>query len=504
MSQMQYNPGAYAPLLSAREFAKTAAAKKPGASWQGYKNFVTATRMKRAAGRAASAAADPSGFALNQVQSGLLTPLQQNTQATNLTNATLKAQLAAIDAASSAQRTQTSNQADRAQGFALALAKLTAANPDAIAGEYRDTADRLKGYGTGLTGAVADAENTAANTTAQHLADQGLTQQVGSYDPASLRNSLQIANVVNPAKNLEGQAANAYAEAQFNRAAQSSQMGGIAQDYLQKLDALRTSDTAQKDALQAGRPAAFLQALSQIQGNQGSLLNTYIQGQYLQNSLGQANQKTNLLGTLDAAKSNSTGYQVDSYGQPIYDANGNLQPIKGYKIGAGGTPVKIPTAKTTTAKTATPGEISSYLGTLKPTQATQTITTRDANGNSTSHPAPYGAATYPVTFTAALKRLTTWGGMTDAEARQTLQSVYPRGTAGRGWLTNEEQAALRKAGLQSAAGVKTVKGYAPIGFLTINQHNALKGLGMLPDGHWIYPKNKAGTMDLPARWVINH
>lgn len=76
----------------------------------------------------------------------------------------------------------------------------------------------------------------------------------------------------------------------------------------------------------------------------------------------------------------------------------------------------------------------------------------------------------------AYKRLRAFG-KSDQQARAVLNTAYQRGQQGRAWVTNEEQAALSKAGQPSKATL--VNGH---GVLSPKQYAALKAAGKLPPG----------------------
>jgi hypothetical protein len=296
--------------LTPSQFAKTTAGRKPGADYQGYVSWVRKTRNQR---QNARLQADPYGYnaALAQFRSTLLTPAQQSAQVAKQVNTGLSAALAQIASSYRASQQQTSNQATRAQGYAQALANMTATAPNQIADIYNQAAERLKGWGTGLTGAYAEAEQQANDRATAALAATGTPTAtatgnlpVSSYDPAALRNVLQYTGVVAPGKNLQEEAANAAALARFQRASDVSQVGAIAQDYLQKGQALAAEMAGKKADLLATRPELIEKAAAELRSQTGQGWQSFlsalqssrsadiqqrasdIQAKYLENTLG--------------------------------------------------------------------------------------------------------------------------------------------------------------------------------------------------------------------------
>lgn len=198
----------------------------------------------------------------------------------------------------------------------------------------------------------------------------------------------------------------------------------------------------------------------------------------------------------DATLSKTYGYKVDQYGNAIPDANGNIQPLPGYKVGNNGTVVPPPKGGGKTG--------------AKPPSATQTAAliqkwhdgtptksqVEDANPDSNGNPV-YHTKTVPgkgVPFQQALQRLITMG-YDNKTAREKLQGYYKRGDNGRGWLTNEEQGALAKAKVTPRAYTNS-----GVGYLRPDQAAALKQVGLLPPGHWI--QGRTNVKDLGPVYII--
>ena len=234
---------------------------KPHATWQGYNNWVTKTRVARAAKQNAN----PLGSLTQRLLASIPTPAQQTTQATTSVDAALKSTLAGYTSASKIDQLATENQSKRAQGFATALANLTSPSPEAVKHDYQEAADRMRLYGTGLTGAVEAAQQGAAGAAAEHLKAQDASAVgVGDYDPASMRNTLQMSGVVIPGTSLEEEAANQEQLARGQRTADVYQVKGIADQYDQKTQDLRDALALKKTELLATRPELLQKALDSL------------------------------------------------------------------------------------------------------------------------------------------------------------------------------------------------------------------------------------------------
>jgi hypothetical protein len=235
---------------------------------------------------------DPTGMnaLLRLYSSQMLTPQQQWAQAQSMVNNQISQGMAGMQSQLAYQNWLAGQNAQKAAGYAQALAQATAPNSQQILDAYKGAAGAMGAFGTGLTGAVQQAQQDAASHAASQLAGFGLTPSggatgqtagmVGSYDPNDIRNAAQYAGVTIPATTLEGEGANAMAQAQYARAASVGNVGQIANQYLMQnaqeqaqmmsqmmgLQAQRPSlmSTAYMNARQAGREdmAALSQALS--------------------------------------------------------------------------------------------------------------------------------------------------------------------------------------------------------------------------------------------------
>src|SRR5215471_4137424 len=242
--------------------------QKPNGNYQTYLNFISRARTSRAAGATAAPAAaplDPLSAATARFMNMMPGPAGINAQ--------VNAELAANKAEVAAQQQFLANQATRAQGFASALATATAPNPQQIASQYQDAADRLRAYGTGLTGSVQAAQQAEASQSADAAkAITGGLGSVGGYDPDAIRNAVQMTGVVLPGGSLERAAADAAVRAAYNNQASVGQVGMIAQDYLNQGNQLQAQLAARNIAAQAQRPALAIQARSAARQDMATLI----------------------------------------------------------------------------------------------------------------------------------------------------------------------------------------------------------------------------------------
>jgi hypothetical protein len=326
------------------------------------------TLIKR---KAARTPLDPWGSILGSLTTGV-SPKALRASASSDVTAQIKAAAAANAAAVAGQKIAFENQGRRASGFATALANLTKPDTAAIVDQYRQSADRLRGFGTGLTGAVADAQQAQADKNAADVSRvTGGLGSVASYDIPNMRNVAQMLGVVMPATSLEERGLNSIADANATYASQVGGIGSIAQEYMQKGSDLDSEVAAKNAALQASRPSLFNEALKAAQENARSNIATSIQSRYLVDSLrksgaditgidpytGKPTAQTKAqraaakaaakaakaanIPIFDATRSNAKGYEVDQFGNPI---NGVITPLPGYRRNKAGTGVvKIPT-----------------------------------------------------------------------------------------------------------------------------------------------------------------
>ena len=171
---------------------------------------------------------------------------------------------------------------------------------------------------------------------------------------------------------------------------------------------------------------------------------------------------TNQPGAVSPSLSAQAHIAVDSRGNPV---------LIGGKT--------VPWVTKTTSKTKTAKKV--------PTSVASMVKTWRA-GKTTKNPDGTTTTTGVVSFSSAYKRLRSMG-YDDKTVRRVLDGYYKRGQFGRGWLTNEEQAALR-AGQPYVSGprvkvgnvgVTTINGHRQ-GYLTVTQATILRAQKMLPRG----------------------
>lgn len=263
------------PLLTRRQFANSAVGKRPDANYAHYVKYVTKTRAARATAK------------MNNPLLGFQQALKSAPgQAKGDVNAQIQAALAGYRATTKAAQQQAMQQSTRAQGFATALSKLSAPSAEQTAATYNEAADRMRAFGTGLTGQVQADQQAEAARTAQQVAQStgGLGRLVG-YDPDAARNAAQYSGVVIPGQSLVEQAANAKTEQQWLNAANAAGIGTIAQQYRQKTTDLQSQLAEQRATLEAQRPKLYSEALTSRQTAARNNLSTLIQAQYLGSSL---------------------------------------------------------------------------------------------------------------------------------------------------------------------------------------------------------------------------
>lgn len=291
--------------LTKPQFLQTAAAKKPGASYAKYVNYVTRARAARPA----------AVTNVMQTFAAGLTPAMQHA-ATSSVSQQIADAMAANTAASKVSQAQEQAQANRAQGFALALNKFDDPEGKQALADYQSAAGQIQGFGTGLTGALAAAQKQQADKTVSDTA--ALTGGLGSvagYNLDALHNDLQYGHVTLPATSLAGQAADAAITARGQAAASAANVGSIGQQYLAKLADTQNQLTADNATLQAKRPELVTSALTSMSDAQRQQRALDVQVGTLQLQTAktvqdQAIAMTNLTGTLHVV--NNKGRVVDT------------------------------------------------------------------------------------------------------------------------------------------------------------------------------------------------
>jgi hypothetical protein len=348
--------------LTESQFNQTAAGRKQGTTYQGYKSWVTKTRRLRQA-KQNLLASDPAYQATQLMQqfSGALAQKQQQQSAMAQVNANIKATQAANAAASVAAQREADQMAKRAQGYSVALAQMNHNTPDQIAQIYSDEANRLQAYGTGLTGSAAAAQQQDLGAARASLQASGADTgaPIGSYSPEEMRNTLMATGVINPGESLERQATNAKLYGGYYADAQTRQVGSIAQQYLQKKQDLQAELAAKQQETAGTRGDLYQKALAGERDAATSRIATQLTGLNLLSSIGSdkaanalklkqlqadatqnaidnriAQAKLQLTSDIEAAKQQgklltSQGLAADGKTllpgfYPSYDANGNM------------------------------------------------------------------------------------------------------------------------------------------------------------------------------------
>lgn len=451
--------------------------------------------------KAARTPMDPWGSVLGSLTTGV-DPKALRASATSDVTAQINAAAAANAAAVAGQKIQYANQAKRATGFASALANLTKPDTAAIADQYRQSADRLRGFGTGLTGAVAEAQQAQAEKNAADVARvTGGLGSVASYDIPNMRNVAQMLGVVLPATSLEERALNSISAANATRASQMGGIGSIAQEYMQRGSDLDAEVAAKNAALQAQRPSLFNEALKAAQENARSNIATSIQSRYLVDSLRKsgaditgidpytgeptAQTKAQTAATKAAAKvareknipvfdstnSNSLHYQADQFGNPL---GGKITPLPGYKVDSLGTGV-VKTAKPVTLTADARRSLGKDLTTWTETTAPKRIRNPDTGGFMNVP----GTGSKPLPYNEVVQKLMTSYGVSRKTAEGYVNQKYRVGEFGRPYP------------------VPPPKGTLPVSATEVTDRNGT--VYKLAKGRWTL----VGNVPSPAGTVIN-
>ena len=212
----------------------------------------------------------------------------------------------------------------RAQNYALALASILKDDPSQVQAAYQSAAQNVQGYGTGLTGAVFDEQQKAANDAAEAVSRMtgGVNTTTSAIDPAAARSAMLYSNVVIPGTTLEAQGAQAYGSALSRAQVARSGVEGVAQDYIRKgLEAkqrIRTQTQEDIAKLQAQRPDLTAKAAASMvdAANQKRAIDVQVgtlQLQQAKTEYDRALALTNVTGNLWVV--NSKGVAVDT-GRP--------------------------------------------------------------------------------------------------------------------------------------------------------------------------------------------
>jgi hypothetical protein len=153
-----------------------------------------------------------------------------------------------------------------------------------------------------------------------------------------------------------------------------------------------------------------------------------------------ATQKTKA-GKIDVGvtKQLNDGFAHNSSGDVVYQS---------------GKPISYnPATKSVSSKLPSPSQVARLVDQWKQGKV-QTVTVPSPNPDQNGNPVTHRVSTQSgqLNFMQAYKRLRAMG-YGDRKARSYLDSAYKRGEQGRAWLSNEEQAILRRAGLQPRARI---------------------------------------------------
>jgi hypothetical protein len=315
----------------------------------------------------------------NSIYGNMETPAQQaarlqkgiNSQIaaeTAANRATLNETLAANREITRAQQVQLANQQARAMGFSRAIGSLQAQEGKQVYSDYERAAQNIQGLGTGLSGAVLDAQQVAADQVASGIeqASGGVNTARPSFDLEGLKNTTQYLGTTAPARDLFSEAANQAAAARLRNVASAQGIRNLAEDYGQKsVEAqgllageqrkAQTTYSAEQRKLQATRPDLYAKAVEAARSgyrqdaatavsaltlaNTGMATQADIENAKLQTKIDQqtadaATAAATIKSLNDTIKANATAKNADTTASTAtakltgYDKNGNL--ISGY------------------------------------------------------------------------------------------------------------------------------------------------------------------------------
>jgi len=425
-------------------------------------------------------------------------PLTLAQQAARLANQTVAAQVAAIQQQQTLETQRAQAQAAQINAASRGAAQFVQGMGTPVYNSYKDAATTLAGLSGGFSGALRDTAQTQADKVSADL------NAVGS--PAgAVNNAPALANVLYGMRGLQPASTllNAGTAAASREAAVPQGLLGYGADLAagalgagrtaannltpQILDAqgkLPTLTTQYLNSLvnqasaqhKAGVEDALASSLITSRTNSANLNATKLSVQQKQfiakynQQAAQFNAKqtnaANKQALPNSAQSRLRGYIADGNGNMIPGADGKPQVLPGFTV-KGGKIVK----DTSATKAGKPLSLTTVNSLVKNWYSgTSSKQTDPTTGKTAS------TATGPVNYQRAYKMLTA-RGVTDQQARQALDAYYKRGQYGRAWLTNDEQAALKKFGRFTPA--KVFQGH---GYITPFQADALQKAGMLPAG----------------------
>lgn len=447
--------------------AKTAPPKQPVLAPTSARTTVPARTITAAPPKAKAPAPKPA--AQPAVQPQQLSPAAYANQQVTASLAPLYQQ----------ETTQATGQNTAITSLTKAIIAALAGTPGLIGQDY----NQAIGQQTNLANAAAQSlRNVNPNTQDQAIlsainAPQAQQAQVADQNNNTFNGGAAVGQYVGgvlPASSLQGQK---LAATSFARTLPAIE--GLRGQ--QALSTALTNQAADRQKIDAMKP----QLIQQYQQSYTDALQKQQQLDYDAQSLGLKTQ--NQLFTQNVTKqklaiSKQAAGKIDSSVSKIlgYASTANGSPVtKGGKI----IPVNASTGSQGVAKVPTASQISNFVDAWKTGKtATVRVPVVDKSGkpvlNSNGVPQSQvkTVTVKQLQYGQAYVRLRAMG-IKDKKARTYLDTAYQRGDQGRAWVTNEEQATLRKAKLPPKA--KIVNGH---GVLTVAQAHALQKAGQLPAG----------------------
>lgn len=289
---------------------------------------------------------------------GANTPGGDEEKARQIAASLLDPQVAAINRAADVKARSIVANSEAAKGVLAALQKMQTGIPDSIRASYQQAADAQNRYAQGITGAVGEAAQGAAQTADQSLSSFGLPD-VTSVAPAAQQVQQYLGGYL-PSTDLAAAGASRFAEA-----VQSEQSGNIAltQQVLQQMNASQQEvDQLRQQGLdlERTRPGEIQKALLDIrdQNRQDATLALNQQQQAFNEKLQtrqqgfderQANAKLALDEKNFKLQANAAGMQEDQINRAWYatlqdeafnrtNVTGTLWVVKGNKVVNTGQP----------------------------------------------------------------------------------------------------------------------------------------------------------------------
>jgi hypothetical protein len=479
--------------LNRQQFLATAAGQKPGSSYGNYLAYIAKARRGSPGGDVVNAApADPYSSIIASLQKPM-TSAQITTQA--------NAQISPLVAAATKQiQGETAAATHAIGGFSAdAASKLAAMN---FAEPYQQAEGGQAAVDAALRASLANAGSADADQLSQRLAvinDPTVAQAasaVGANGAANgntqlAQGSAALSNLLANAaaagsygQKLPGiaqlaglqQIAGAQQQGQSNLATQTTQLESQLPSIIQGLES-QNDTRAQNLTAARENQIARQDAINATAAKNATTVQT-------------ADIKAQTAKEAAAAKAAQTSFEnqlkfAKTYGyDPVTGAT-----LPGYSRDASGTVVK--STKPAAAKGQLTDNEAAKLAQQwhdgKPTSVTREVidpkTGKAKVNQTTGKPVTETttATTSSLKYGQAYAMLRTFG-KTDQQARALLNTVYAKGDSGRAWVTNDEQAVLKKAGIPYQAKVVKDGHGDDRGLLGPHQYQTLKAAGLLPPG----------------------